>query len=103
MPFRRVDRVLLAIVERDLDVDEGVTGDYALLHRLEDALLDRRYVRLRHHTADDLVLELEAATRGKGSSFSATRAYWPWPPVCFLCVYSEVLAAVIVSLYGLWA
>jgi hypothetical protein len=46
-----------AVDDRDLHVDEGVPGDHAALHRLLDAIDDRRDVFLRNDAADDLVLD----------------------------------------------
>src|SRR3972149_4548904 len=38
--------------------------------------------------------------RGSDSISRETRAYWPWPPVCFLCVYSAWALLRTVSRYG---
>ena len=46
-------------------------------------------VFLRNAAADDVLLELEAvfgASSGSGSSLPTMWAYWPEPPVCFLCL-----------------
>src|SRR5690606_41945728 len=59
----RVDVVVRAVVERDLDVDDGVAGDHAVLHLLLDALVDGRNVLLRNDAADDRVDELVARPR----------------------------------------
>ena len=56
----RVDVVVGAEGQRRLDVDDGVAGDRARLHRLADALVDRLDVLLRDHAAGDLVVELVA-------------------------------------------
>ena len=42
--FARVDVVVRAVEQRDLDVDDGIAGDDAGLDRLPDALVDRRDV-----------------------------------------------------------
>ena len=56
---RRVDVVVGAVDQRDLEVDHREAGEHACVqHRLE-ALFDARDVFLRHRAADDLVLELE--------------------------------------------
>src|SRR5258708_775634 len=57
---RGVDLVVRAVVELDLDVDDGVAREHAAVHRLADALLDGRNELLRDGAADDLVLEDEA-------------------------------------------
>src|SRR5262245_1496782 len=57
----RVDVVVLAVLQRDLDVDHGVAGKHAELHRLLGALVDRRDVLARHPAATDGVDELVAA------------------------------------------
>ena len=56
-----VDRVVRAVDERHLEVDERVAGDGAVRRGLDDALLDGRAELLRDGAAEDLVLEDEAA------------------------------------------
>ena len=63
----RVDGVVRAVDERDLEVDDRVAGQDALGHRLAQALLDGGNVLSGHHAADDLVAELEAGAHlGRG-------------------------------------
>src|SRR6266567_2470071 len=52
--------VITAVIERDLDVHQFVTGQDAAFHRLLHALLNRLEELTRHRTALDLVDELEA-------------------------------------------
>src|SRR6266853_2034515 len=59
--FARVHVVVAAVGELDLHVHDRVAGEYAVLERLLDALLDRADVFPRDRAADDLVLEHEAA------------------------------------------
>src|SRR6478735_4187158 len=59
--LRRVDVVVLAVLEGDLDVDHRVAGDDAELHRLLAALVDRGDVLARDATTGDGVDELVAA------------------------------------------
>ena len=66
---RRVDRVVLAVVEGDLDVDHRVAGEEALDHGRAHALLDRRDEVARDGAADDLVDELEALAARQGRDF----------------------------------
>ena len=71
---RRVDVVVLAVEEADLHVDHLVAGEEALLHRLDDALLDRRDElragwRRRPHRRD----EAHAAAAGIGSHVDVRR------------------------------
>ena len=82
----RVDGVIGAVDQGDLEIDKGVAGNDALLHGLDDAFLDRRPVLLRDDAADDLVEELETARRAAAApSRSVQSPNWPRPPVCFLC------------------
>src|SRR5262245_18560971 len=60
---RRIDVVVFAVDQRHLEIDHREAGEHAgAEHRLE-ALLDAGDVLLRHRSADDLILELEAAGR----------------------------------------
>ena len=58
--LRRVDVVVRAVDQRDLDVDHRVAGEDAVVSASRDALLDRGDVLPRDRAADDLVDELEA-------------------------------------------
>src|SRR5690606_32733190 len=58
--FRRVDLVVRTVHQAHLDVHDRVAGEDAVGDRLLDALVDRGDVLLRHHAADDRVLELVA-------------------------------------------
>ncbi len=53
--------MVLAVDERDAEVDHRVARKHAALGGLLDALLDRRAVVLRDRAAEDLVHELETA------------------------------------------
>jgi len=55
--------VVAAVDERDADVDDGVAGEDARVHRLLDPEVDGRDVLLRNLAADDLVEELVALPR----------------------------------------
>src|SRR5262249_10539166 len=59
----RVDLVVRAVDQLDLDVDHRVAGDDARAHRFLDALVDSGDVLLGHAAADDLVDELVALGR----------------------------------------
>ena len=59
----RVDLVVRAEGERDLDVDHRVAGEHAVRQRVLDALLDRGDELARHDAALDRVDELEALAR----------------------------------------
>ena len=59
-------------------------GELAVLHRLLDALVDRRPEALRDHAADDLVDELVLDLPSIGSMTMWQSPNWPRPPVCFL-------------------
>src|SRR5690606_29549339 len=59
-PFVRADVTEGAIHRADLDVDHREAGENATPHGLLDAVARRRDVFLRHHAADDRVLEGEA-------------------------------------------
>src|SRR5438094_4015345 len=61
--LRRIDLVVRAVDDGRLDVDDGVAGEHARLHRLLDALLDGGDVLARDDAALGAVHELEAATR----------------------------------------
>src|SRR2546425_7322644 len=61
--LRRVDVVVRAVGEPDLDVHHRVAGEHAGVERLADTLLDGGNVLPRYRAADDLVLELEALPR----------------------------------------
>ena len=61
--FVRVDIVVAAVVQRDLDVDHLVAGENAALHRVLDALVDRLDVLLRNRAALGVVGELVALAR----------------------------------------
>ena len=76
----------------DLHVDDRVAEDAAVLHRLGDALLDRGDELPGDGAADDLVDELEAAARSRGSTWMMATPNWPWPPVCFLYLPSASAA-----------
>ena len=56
--FVRVDVVVAAVVQRDLDVDHFVAGENAALHRFLNALVDRLDVLLGNRAALDVVDEL---------------------------------------------
>ena len=43
------------------------------------------------------LVNLNFSPRGIGLTSSDTRAYWPWPPVCFLWAYSASAFPWIVS------
>src|SRR5262249_56957237 len=58
--LRRVDGVVLAVEAGDLHVDDGIAEHAAVLHRLDNALLDGGDELTRDGAADDLVDELEA-------------------------------------------
>src|SRR5262245_20501786 len=58
--LRRVDLVVRAVEDGDLDVDHRVAGIDAGLEGLGDALVDRAHVLARDGPADDLVDELVA-------------------------------------------
>ena len=51
------------VLEDDANVDDGIAGEDARLHRLLDAEVDRRDVLARDLAADDLVDELVAVPR----------------------------------------
>ena len=55
--------MILAVDQRDLDVDHREAGDHASAEHALDALLDAGDVFLRNRTADDLGLEHVATTR----------------------------------------
>src|SRR5512138_2735299 len=59
----RVDVVVAAVEDLDLEVDHRVAGEHAARHGLLDALLDRVDELLRDDAADGLVRELEALAR----------------------------------------
>src|SRR5688572_6392135 len=63
---RRVDGVVLAVEELDLDVDHRVSGTDAVLHRSTDALLDRGDPLVRDRATEDRIDELEAFTARDG-------------------------------------
>ena len=80
-----------AVEQRDLDVDQRVAGEHAELHGLLAAGVHRRDVLARDAATGDVVDELVAAVAVAASGLEvddAPCAYWPDPPVCFLCVYS---------------
>ena len=58
--FVRVDVVIGAVDDVDVDVDHLVAADHAVEHRFFDALLAGRDVFLRNRSADDLVLDRDA-------------------------------------------
>ena len=59
----RVDVVVRPVLEDNANVDDGIAGEDARLHRLLDAEVDRRDVLARDLAADDLVDELVAVPR----------------------------------------
>src|SRR5215217_5797316 len=67
--LRRIDRVEGPIVEADLHVHYRIAGQSALVHRLDDPLLDRRYELAGDGAADDGVFELEPRATGQGRDF----------------------------------
>jgi len=62
-PLARVDLVVGALDQLDLDVDDGVAREDTRAERFLDPLVDRLDVLLRDLAADDLVLELVALAR----------------------------------------
>ena len=58
--------MILAIDDGDLDVDDRILGQHALLHGVLDAALDGGQVGTRDGRAAQLVLKDEPAARGKG-------------------------------------
>ena len=77
----RVDLVVAAVEQRDLDVDDGKPARTPRAIASRDALLDRRDELLRDDAADDVVLEDEArARRARARRRSTTWPYWPRPP-----------------------
>src|SRR5438477_7653415 len=52
----RIDRVVFAVDQRHLDIDHGITGDHALGHVIDDALLHRGAEALGDRAPEDLVL-----------------------------------------------
>ena len=63
-----VDAVVAAVDQGHRDVDHR-EAQRALLHRVADALLDRRDPLLRHGAAVDLLLELEAFAARQRADF----------------------------------
>ena len=57
--FRRVDIVVLPVLQSDAEIDHREAGQVALLARVLDPLLDRGDVLARDRAAEDLVDELE--------------------------------------------
>ena len=55
---RRVDGVVLAVVELRFEVDERIPGERPCLHGLPDPLVDRRDEVVRDRAADDRVFVL---------------------------------------------
>jgi hypothetical protein len=64
--FGRVDLVIAAVDQLNLDVNDGISGEYAGSKRLLNALVDRRNVLLGNRAADDLVVELVASSGSCG-------------------------------------
>src|SRR4051795_6116988 len=78
--LRRVDPVVLAVVEAHPEILHGVSGERAVLHRLGDPLLHRRNEALRDRAALDLVDELEARARLGRTDLDVTVAELAPPP-----------------------
>ncbi len=90
-----------AVVEPHLDVDDRVAGEEALGQQLADALLDRRDEVPRDDAADDRRPRTRSRCRAAAARARARQSpYWPWPPVCFLCLPCALAVPLIVSLYG---
>ena len=68
--LRRVDGVLLAVIEPDLHVHDGIAGQDAALHRFTHAFVNGRSQALTDHTADDVVHELVTLAAGAGRDFN---------------------------------
>src|SRR3712207_2989374 len=64
--LRGINGVEGTVVEPHLEVHDGVAGDGALAHRLDDALLDSWDELPGDGAADDCVLELEALSTREG-------------------------------------
>ena len=99
--LRAVDRVVAAVDQRDLDVDQRIVGQHAGLGGHAGAVLDRGNVFLGDRSAEDLVLEGEVRLSSpissglrhrrlrrpsKGSMLIVQSPNWPRPPDCLTCL-----------------
>src|SRR5690606_11945348 len=85
-----VDLVVLAVEQRELDADQRVARQHAVLHGVLGTGVHRRDVLLRDGPPVTLFSNSYSAPSAvsSGSIEMMTLANCPEPPVCFLCVYS---------------
>ena len=57
----RIDRVIAAVDQRDLEIDQRITGDGAALRGFDNSFFDRRTEILRNRAAEDFVDPFKSA------------------------------------------
>ena len=95
--FAGIDIVMLAVDQHDPQVGERVVGQ-APLGSASVMPFSTAGMNCRGTLPPTTLLpNSKPSPRPRGSPRISTRAYCPWPPVCFLCVYSACPVPVTVS------